>query len=140
MALDDLRRHQAQARAVARGLVETPIEAHDDAELRLIKKKYRAAFQRAMEEALQVLDDREREILRLHVADGLTVDRIAKRYDVSQSTVSRWLAGARRRVLDEGRRLLRQRMPVSESEFESLVALMVSQLEISLSRVTPGKR
>jgi hypothetical protein len=45
------------------------------------------------------------------------------------------VARARESVRAETFRLLRERMPLSEPEFESLVGLMVSQLDLSMSRV-----
>jgi len=86
-------------------------------------------------EALRVLDDRERMIFRLYVVDGLSVERIAKVYGVSQSTVSRWVAKARDGVTAEARRLLRERLLLSEAEFESVAGLMISQLDLSVSRI-----
>jgi len=139
MALNRLRHHRAQARAAARGVADTPTLGRD-AELGFIKRRYRDAFQAAIEDAIQTLDDREREILCLHVVDGLTVERIGKLRGVSQSTVSRWIAAARTHVLAEARKLLRKRIPISKSEFDSLAKLLASEIDLSLSRVSPRPR
>jgi hypothetical protein len=71
----------------------------------------------------------------MHIVDGLTFDSIAKVYGVTQPTVSRWVARARDIVLTEMRRLLREQLRLPESEFDSLAGLVVSQLDVSVSRV-----
>src|SRR4029077_20990215 len=106
-----------------------------DPELAFIKGKLRHQFQGALQRGLAALDDRERTIYRLHLVDGLTVEAIGKVYGVSHSTVSRWLAKAREAVIREAQRVLRDEMRLSPTEFESVAALVVSQLEISVSRL-----
>jgi RNA polymerase sigma-70 factor (ECF subfamily) len=140
MVLIALRHDRAVERAAVRGAARAEPAIARDAELAIIKSRYRGAFQKAIGDALRVLDDRERNILRLHVSDGLTVEQIAKLHGVSQSTVSRWIAAARKRVLHEARRLLHERLPLSESEFDSLANLLASEIEISLSQVPFDER
>jgi RNA polymerase sigma-70 factor (ECF subfamily) len=122
------------------GLAAEGRVASGDAELSIIKRRYREGFESALREALDSLDDRERMLLRMNVVDGLSFDRIAKVYRVTQPTVSRWVARARDRVLTETRRLLRERMLLSESEFESLAGLVVSQLDLTVSHLLRGTR
>jgi RNA polymerase sigma-70 factor, ECF subfamily len=122
-----IRRHEGAA-AEARLTVQDP-------ELAFIKGHLRQGFQQAISKALGVLDDRERMIYRLHLIDGLTVDRIARMYSVSQSTVSRWLANARAGVIAEAQRILREEMQISATDFESVAGLMISQLDLSVSRL-----
>jgi RNA polymerase sigma-70 factor (ECF subfamily) len=137
LALSGVRHDAAEGRARAGAAVEAR-PAAGDAELAFIKARYRDGFQDVIREALTVLDDRERMIFRMYVVDGLSVERIAKVYGVSQSTVSRWVAKARDAVTAEARRLLRERLLLSESEFESVANLMISQLDLSVSRVLGG--
>jgi RNA polymerase sigma-70 factor (ECF subfamily) len=132
LALIMLRQRGVEARAVER-LATLAADGIADAELAFMKEQYREAFEQSIHDALQELDHRARVIFRLHVVDGLTVDRIAKAYRVSQSTVSRWLAAARQRVLVAARRLLRRRLDLPESEFDSVARLLASQIDVSLS-------
>jgi RNA polymerase sigma-70 factor (ECF subfamily) len=134
IALDSLRHQSVEQRAAA-GLAAEIGAVARDAELELIKARYRDGFEQAVRDALEQLEDRERMLLRLHVVDGLTFDRIAKVYGVTQPTVSRWMASAREHVLAETRRLLRTTLSLSEAEFESLSSLLVSQLDVSVSRI-----
>ena len=112
-----------------------------DPELAFIKGKLRDQFQGALTAALAALEDRERMIYRLHLIDGLTVEAIGKIYGVSHSTVSRWLAKARERVIAEAQRLLRDEMRLSPAEFESSPAWW-SASSTSASRVCcdPARR
>ena len=106
-----------------------------DAELAFIKLRYKDGFEQAIRDALAELDDRERMILRMHTIDGVTLDRIARVYGVTQPTISRWLSDARARVFAETRRLLRERLQVSEAEFDSIADLVVSQIDVNVSHI-----
>lgn len=110
-------------------------ETTADPELALIKEKYRAPFRQALKEALSALPDRERLIMRLNLVSGMSVEGIGKMYGVSQSTASRWLARARECVIETAQRRLRGRLDVSPDEMRPLAALVVSQLDLSVSRV-----
>jgi RNA polymerase sigma-70 factor len=134
MALRRLRRDELAVRAAVRANAEAAIIA-GDVELDLMKRRYLEHLQVAARAALDVLGDRERMILRLRCVDGLTIARIAKAYRVGQATVSRWLDKARADVRSETRRLLRERLPLTESDFEALVSLMASSLDLSISSV-----
>jgi RNA polymerase sigma-70 factor (ECF subfamily) len=134
LALMRLRRDGADARLAGRAAAEINALASDP-ELAFIKDQHRDSFQEVLKVALQSLDDRARMVLRMYLIDGLSVDRIAKVYGVSQSSVSRWLAKARDAVLDETRRLLSEKLRLSESEFESLWNVLNSELDLSMSRV-----
>jgi RNA polymerase sigma-70 factor (ECF subfamily) len=106
-----------------------------DPELAFIKGALRDKFRDALTAALAGLEDRERMIYKMHVVDGLTVAAIGKVYGVNASTVSRWLAKARDGVIREAKRLLHDEMRLSPAEFESVAGLMVSQLDLSVSRL-----
>lgn len=103
-----------------------------DPEVAFIKDRYRREFEDAFGVALGSVSDRERALLRLHVVGGLSLDRIGKMYSVDRSTVSRWLAEARRVLLDNTEAALRDRLGVAPAEFASMARLFTSQLEIDL--------
>jgi RNA polymerase sigma-70 factor (ECF subfamily) len=135
-----IRRHEAaEERAVdgAAADAEADALAHDP-ELAFIKGRLQGKFRSALTQALSRLEDRERMIFRLHLVDGLTVEAIGKIYGVSHSTVSRWLAKARDQVIDQAQRVLRDEMRLSPAEFESVAALVVSHLDLSVSRILRG--
>jgi RNA polymerase sigma-70 factor (ECF subfamily) len=129
------RRHEDAEERAGKGAAAEAQLVSADPELAFMKSQFREQFQRAVSAALLVLDDRQRMIYRLHLIDGMTVDSIAKMYQVSQSTVSRWLADARKGVITEARQILSEELRLSGPEFESIAGIMVSQLDLSVSRI-----
>ncbi len=105
-----------------------------DAEMALLKERYRAHFVEAVGDALRGLDDRTRMVLRMHLLDLVSLERIAQAYKVRQSSVSRWLEDARGQIAKETRRTLRKRLQLSESDFDSIRRLVMSQLDISIAQ------
>ena len=104
-----------------------------DPELDYLRARYLEPFQQAFRAALSALESRERTVLRLHLVDGLGLDKIAQLHDVHRVTVSRWLAGAREQLFDETRNHLRASLGLTDSEFNSLAGLVRSELDISLN-------
>ena len=72
-------------------------------------------------------------LLRLHLVNGVTVDKIGKMFNVSQATASRWLAAAREIVLDDVQATLGERLGATPDELASLAGLVASRLDLSLS-------
>lgn len=103
-----------------------------DPELDYLKLRYRGAYQQALQAALGALSDRDALLLKLHYVDGLNIDRIGILYGVHRSTVARWRTAARRQILASTREHLRRIFPLSDSEFDSLAALVRSQLMVSI--------
>jgi len=128
----DLRRRE---RPDARDQDEQSIEAReDDAELQYLKTRYAAELSEALQSTLAALSARTANVLRLHYQEGMTVDAIGTMYRVSGRTVQRWLAEARRTILTETRRLLSVRLGLTDSRLDSLIGLVRSRLDISLSQ------
>jgi RNA polymerase sigma-70 factor (ECF subfamily) len=106
-----------------------------DPELLYMKGEIRREVEAAFEGALDRLEDRERLLLRLYLVSGMTMEDIGKTFDVAHQTVSRWLVKARKSVLAFARGQLAQRLKISKSEFRSVVRLVASQLDLSISRL-----
>src|SRR6185312_1867471 len=109
-----------------------------DPELALVRSRHAGDFERALQDAFGSLDERERNLLRLHFLDGLGIDGLAPVFGVHRATVARWLAAARERLQDTVLALLRERLAVGERELESLARLVRSDLEISLPSLFRG--
>jgi RNA polymerase sigma-70 factor (ECF subfamily) len=103
-------------------------------ELLYMKHRYRAETEDAIDRALARLSDRERTLLRLSLSERMTIDQLGVMYRVNRATAARWLASARASVVDGVRDELRARLRLSESECVSILALVGSQLNISLAR------
>lgn len=128
----DLRRRE---RPAAREEDELTLEARgDDPELEYLKTRYAAELNEALHTTLAALSSRTASVLRLHYQEGMTVDAIGTMYRVSGRTVQRWLAEARRTILDETRRLLSERLGLTDSRLDSLIGLVRSRLDISISQ------
>jgi RNA polymerase sigma-70 factor (ECF subfamily) len=103
-----------------------------DPEMQVIKEHSRKEFEQALKEALATLAVDERNVLRLHLLDRLSIDKIAALHRVHRATAARWLQGARESILEGTKARLRERLKLTSNEFESLSGLVRSQLEVSL--------
>jgi RNA polymerase sigma-70 factor (ECF subfamily) len=108
----------------------------DDPELRYHKTLYRDRFKAAFAEALSALEVRQRNLLRQHFLDGLTVDDLGRLYRVHRATAARWVSDARTALLDATRSRLRAQLGVESGELDSIVRLVLSQLDVSLTSLS----
>jgi RNA polymerase sigma-70 factor (ECF subfamily) len=106
-----------------------------DPELDIIKGRYGPQFKQAFERALSTLSSEQRSLLRMHFVDGLTLDQLAVVFRVHRVTLSRRLAAMRRIILGETRRLIADELALSPSECNSLMGLLRSQLEVSITQL-----
>jgi len=106
-----------------------------DLELEFLKREYRAHFKEAFEAALVGLSCRERNLLRQHLIAKLTIDQIGTLYHIHRATAARRLAKARQSLLEATRRELTKRLHISKHEFESIMKLIQSRLDLSLHRI-----
>lgn len=107
----------------------------DDPALRYLKAQFADEFEAALARACAALTDRDRTILRLRFADELNIDQIGGLYGVHRATVARWIARIRDELFAATRNDLVGRLKLSESDFDSLLRLARSQLDLSLSAV-----
>ena len=108
--------------------------SEDCGELQFLKQHYRKPVESAMTAALAQLGDRERVLLRLHLVERMSIDRLGTIYGVNRATAARWLANARAAVLQATRAGVRRELRVSESERDSIISLVDSQLQVSVAR------
>jgi RNA polymerase sigma-70 factor (ECF subfamily) len=102
-------------------------------DLQLLKARHQSDYEDALRGAFLTLDAKERNLLRMHFVDGLTVDRIGLIYQVHRATAARWVQAVREKLLHEVYRCLGSRLRLSPTELDSLTALVQSQLQISLT-------
>ncbi len=132
----DLRRDRQSQRST--GASADWLVADHDPALAFLKAQHREVFAAALREAMAGLSERDRTVLRLHVCAGLSAVRIGVVLDVNHATVSRWLQAARTAIFTDTRRRLTERLRLAPGEFESLVRLVESQLDVSMARVLGG--
>ena len=104
-------------------------------ELALLRAQHRASFRQAFAAALAALSARERNVLRLHTLDGLTLARIGAVYQKDTSTISRWLEQIRRTLLASTRTELAARLKLDDGELDSMLRAADSEVSVSLDRL-----
>jgi RNA polymerase sigma-70 factor (ECF subfamily) len=104
-------------------------------ELGFLKARYRDAFRRAFSEAVLLLTSEQRNFLRYQSVQGLTLDQIGALHGLHRSSVDRRIQAARRVLLDETRLALGAVLDARPEEVDSVMRLIGSQLDASLSRL-----
>ena len=133
-ANNNLRRHKKEVVSEIDKLLDRIVEVSDP-ELATLKSRYREQFKTSFQEAFTRLTPRQRNVLRHQYIEGLNLDRIALLYDVARSTVAYWRSGAREKLFKETRAIFRKKIGISNDEFASIMRLIDSQLEVSMSRI-----
>jgi RNA polymerase sigma-70 factor (ECF subfamily) len=127
----NLQRSEKRWRDTARrAAAESPLTL--DPELEIVRGRHRSDFESALQEAMASIPARDRNLLRLRFVDRLGTSQIGAIYGVHRVTVSRWLQAAHEVVLAETQRRLRERMELSATECDSLIALLRSRIEVTL--------
>lgn len=132
-ALDSVRSEQPSEPIDA--LERAALPGPGDPELDVIRSQRREELQAALREGFAGLTADERNVLRWSVVDGLPLAAIGKMLGVHESTVSRWVAAARQRLMELTRASLMKRLDLSDGELESLLGVAHSQLDLSVSRL-----
>jgi RNA polymerase sigma-70 factor (ECF subfamily) len=132
--------------AVDRARVQTPVmtepealervpDLQADPELAHFRARYQDELKVAFHAALATLDVRQRNLLRHHFVDGLTVEAIGALYGVHKTTAFRWIEAARTALTKRTRTGFQHRVQALPSELESILRLLQSHIDLSLSRV-----
>jgi RNA polymerase sigma-70 factor (ECF subfamily) len=116
-------------------LVDQFSDSHDN-EITLLKRHYKEIFNKALTEALRQLSKRDRLVLRMNLVSKVSTTKIASMYHVSQPTVSRWIQRAAQKIFANVKDLVRKELGVDTREVASLLALVRSQIEITILQST----
>ncbi|MDQ3366218.1 MAG: sigma-70 family RNA polymerase sigma factor [Myxococcota bacterium] len=100
-----------------------------------LKERYRDEFRGAFAAAAAQLTERDRALLRYRFFDDLSIDEIGVLYRVHRATVARWIATVRESLFEATRAQLMRGLAVSESEVDSVLRLIDSQLDFSIEAV-----
>lgn len=92
-------------------------------------------MRRALRSAIESLTDEQRLLLRFYLLDDLTLEQIARILGIHKTSVFRRLQGIYDVIEQTIRRQLSQELKIRQSEVDSLVKHVVSQLDISLSGI-----
>ena len=108
--------------------------------LESVNAGYRRTFAQAFDRALRELSDRDRIMLRQHILDGLSIDKLGVLYGVHRATAARMLERARRSVLAATRAHMREQLDMSSTELSSVLRAIRSRLEVTLRRLRRDRR
>lgn len=117
---------------------ELPLE-DVDVDVALIRARYAATFKHALSRAIASLERRERLVLRMHVVDGLSAEKIAAVFHVHRATVATWLAAAREHIKARVIELVREDAGIGPGEFDSIVHVVQQFTDLSLPRLLAAK-
>jgi RNA polymerase sigma-70 factor, ECF subfamily len=109
----------------------------DDPELGMLRGHFKEEFRAAFADAVKALSERERNVLRQHFVDGLSIDEIAGIYHVHRATAARWVVKAKEAVGDLTRAEIRKRIKVDTDELNSILRLVGSKLDLSMRLLEP---
>ncbi|WP_394822961.1 sigma-70 family RNA polymerase sigma factor [Pendulispora albinea] len=104
-------------------------------DLDYMKRKYKVELEDAIAMAFIHLGHRDRALLRLHLCQRLSIDKIGAMYDVDRSTAARWVKAALERVMEAARQEACRKLQVSESQCRSIAGLVQSELHVSILRL-----
>jgi RNA polymerase sigma-70 factor (ECF subfamily) len=121
-----------QARRVDDQSILDDLAEESSPELQVLRARHADALAQALRKAVAALTPDQRVIMRMYFSSGQSCEQIAAALCVNRSTASRKIVAAREAVFAETRRLLRETLPVTSSEFASLARVLHDQLNISL--------
>ena len=100
-----------------------------------LRVQYTTELKKAIREAFAALEVRQRNLLRQHILDELTIDDLARLYRVHRATCARWLADARADLGKQTRKRLMSALGMPTNDVDSLLRFLDSDIELSISRI-----
>ncbi|MGV3619171.1 MAG: sigma-70 family RNA polymerase sigma factor [Archangium sp.] len=117
---------------------DLPIE-DVDVDVALIRARYASTFKRALSRAIASLERRQRLVLRMHVVDGLSAEKIAAVFHVHRATVTSWISSARDDIKTRVAQFVREEAGIGANEFDSIVHVVQQFTDLSLPRLLAVK-
>ena len=99
---------------------------------------YAGEFERAFVAAIGELPPRDRQILRMSLSLGASIDDIARMFHTHRATAARWLNAARDALAANTRRHLSDKLGLGETELTSLLRLVRTEASRLLESIPPG--
>jgi RNA polymerase sigma-70 factor (ECF subfamily) len=105
-----------------------------DPSLALLKRESAALIKAAFHAGLAALSPRQRNLLRQHLLDGLSIDELGAMYQIHRVTAARWLTAARSDLWAHTRRQLRHTLGLTDSAIGIMLDEIRSTLDLSIER------
>ena len=106
-----------------------------DPELVYLRDQYRGDVDAAMRDAVLALPEQSRALLRYHLIEGWSIDRIGTLYGVHRATAARWVNTAREELGDAIRAEVAKRLQIATDDVASIVRMVQSRIDVSLARL-----
>lgn len=107
------------------------LSTHHEPELELMRERFKGSFSAGFKAAIARLQPRQRNLLRQHHLDELTLEELSALYQVHRATIARWLSDARISLLDLTRDEVSTRLGIGRHEVESVMRVIGSRLDLS---------
>lgn len=127
------RKRQQRAHDPLGEVVQALEAAGPSADSVVARKQVAPHAQQALTEALAALTARQRTLLRLHLVQGFSAEKLARMYGVHRATTTRWLADARAQVLTQVSDALQTRLKVGPRTLDSLRRDLAAGVDVSIS-------
>jgi RNA polymerase sigma-70 factor (ECF subfamily) len=101
-------------------------------DIALLGMQLGSELEAAFRSSFAALAPRERNLLRYRVLDGLEIDRIGALHGVHRVTAARWIAHARKALIEGVRCRLQDRLGIDRKELDSTLRQLASRIELSL--------
>jgi RNA polymerase sigma-70 factor (ECF subfamily) len=111
------------------------LDSADDPALTALKTQHGGDFKRAFQAAVAELPARDRAVLRAMIVDDRTINEIAAVYGIHRVTASRWVSEIRHALLKGTRTRLRAQLSLDDSNLDSAMRMIDSNLDLSLYRL-----
>ncbi len=129
----DLHRSEQSIPRVEGAWLQTVAPRDADVSALIMKVEYKRELEAAIRDLVPQLSARDRSVLRLHVVQGVSIEKIAASYGVHRVTVARWVWTAGEILLDGLRARFRAKFGIVPAEFDSMARMAKSQLSIDLA-------
>lgn len=104
-------------------------------ELAVRSSKDTKLVSRALREALEVLDAKERTLLRMRFVDGVSTEELGRMFQVHRTTAQRWIEAAQAKIMTAMRAKLQAEAKLARGDVDSLVGDVAQSISLHLSQV-----
>lgn len=124
--------------SVAENAIELALDLSDgvrSAETLLGAAELRPKLKAALQRAAQVLTARERALLKLHLLEGVSAQKLGQMYRVHRATATRWITDARQKMLERMTSELEHELDVGADSFARIKSDLLDGFDLTLSGV-----
>jgi RNA polymerase sigma-70 factor, ECF subfamily len=130
-----VRRTQKRVSIEESHALEVALEQDTDVETAYLKRLYGTFFRGALSNALKALSDDDKTLLAQHYIDNVTLEHLAAAHRVHRSTVIRWLARAKERLVADTEQALKAHANLDTAECRSVMRRVRADLDVSVARL-----